>query len=56
MQQIIQMNFPMGVNHLASTQNFPKNLHLLSSDTHTYVCVSEGKKCRFFGKFDIRTK
>ena len=22
-------------------------------DTHTYVCVSGGKKCSFFGKFDM---
>ena len=26
-------------------QNVPKNEHFLSPDTHTYVCVSEGKKC-----------
>ena len=23
---------------------------------HTYVCVSGGKKCQFFGKFCVRTK
>ena len=25
--------------HLGCTQNLPKNLHLLPSDKHTYVCV-----------------
>ena len=25
----------------------------LTSDTHTYVCVSGGKKCLFFGNFDM---
>ena len=34
-----------------STPNFPKNEHFLPSDTHTYVCVSRGKKYSFFGKF-----
>ena len=32
------------------TQNFPKKLHFLPPDTQTYVCVSGGKKCYFFGK------
>ena len=27
--------------------NFPKDEHF------TYVCVSAGKKCSFFGKFDV---
>ena len=36
--------------------NFPKNLHFLPSDTHTYVCVSEDKRCKFFGKFCVRAK
>ena len=31
--------------------NFQKNKHLLSPDMHTCVCVSENKKCLFFGKF-----
>ena len=35
-----------------STPNFPKNEHFLAPDTHTYVCVSGGKKCSFFEKFD----
>ena len=30
-----------------------KSKHFLSPDTHTYVCVSGGKKCSFFGKFDV---
>ena len=29
---------------------------LLPPDTHTYVCISEGKKCSFFEKFCVRTK
>ena len=37
--------------------NFSKNKHFLphflSTDTHTYMCVSEGKKCSFFGKFGV---
>ena len=31
-------------------------LIFLPPDTHTYLCVSEGKNCRFFGKFSLRTK
>ena len=34
-----------------SLPNFPKNEHFLPPGTHTYVCVSEGKKCSFFGSF-----
>ena len=34
-----------------ASPNFPKNEHFLSPDTHMCVCVSEGKKCSFFGKF-----
>ena len=30
---------------------FPKNKNFLPPDTHT--CVSGGKKCLFFGKFDL---
>ena len=36
-----------------STPNFPKNEHFLVPDPHTYVCVSEGKKCSFFGKLGV---
>ena len=36
-----------------SLPNFPKNEHFLPPGTHTYVCVSEGKKCSFFGKFGL---
>ena len=28
-----------------------KKKHFLHPDTHTYVCVSESKKCSFFRKF-----
>ena len=34
--------------------NFPKNLQLTPSpDMYTYVCVSGGKKCKFFEIFVI---
>ena len=33
--------------------NFPKKEHFLPPDTHTYVCVSGGKKPSFFGKFGV---
>ena len=36
-----------------TTPNFPKNEHFLPLDTHTYVCVSGGKKCSFFRKFGL---
>ena len=29
--------------------NSAKNEHFLPSDTHTYLCVSQGAKCSFFG-------
>ena len=44
-------NFKTGVSRKQSTPNFPKNEHLLPPDTHTYVCVSGGKKCWFSEKF-----
>ena len=43
----------MGVSKKKSTPNFPKNEHFLVPDPHTYVCVSEGKKCSFFGKLGV---
>ena len=36
-----------------STLNVPKNKHFLPHDTHTYVCVSGGKRYSFFGKFGV---
>ena len=33
-----------GIIHLVSTQNFSKDLHFLSPDMHTCVCISGGKK------------
>ena len=42
-----------GVSRKQSTPNFLKNEHFLPPDTHTYVCVSGGKKCSFFGKFGV---
>ena len=41
------------VTKIQSTPNFPKNERFLPPDTHTYVCVSGGKKRSFFGKFDV---
>ena len=43
----------MGVSRKQSTPNFPKNEHFLPPDTRTYVWVSGGKKCLFFGKFGV---
>ena len=34
-------------------QIFRKNYNFLPLDTHTYACVSGGKKSLFFGKFDV---
>ena len=38
-----------------SKPNFLKNEHFLLPDKHTYVCLSGGKKCFFFGnaRFEI---
>ena len=51
----------MGISRKQSTPNFPKNDNALPPDTHTYMCVSVGKKCgvsggkkcSFFGKFGV---
>ena len=40
-----------GITRKRSAPNFPKNEHFVSPDTHRCVCISEGKKCSFFGKF-----
>ena len=42
-----------GVSRKQSTPKFTKNKHFLPPDTHTYVCVSGGKKCLFFGNFGV---
>ena len=42
-----------GVTRKQSTPNFPKNKHFLPPDTHTYVCVSEGKKFSIIEKFCV---
>ena len=47
-------NLKAGVSRKQSTPNFPKNGHFLPlKRTRTYVCKSGGKKCTFFGKFDM---
>ena len=42
-----------GVSKKQRTPSFPKNKQFLPHDAHTYVCVSGGKKCLFFGKFGV---
>ena len=47
-------NLKTNVSRKQSIPNFPKNEDfLLPPDTHMYACVSEGKKCSFFGKFGV---
>ena len=46
-------NLKTGVTRKQGTPNFRKNEHFLSLDTHTHLCVSEGKKCSFFGEFGV---
>ena len=42
-----------GVSRKRSMPKFPENKHFLPPDTHTYVCVSGGKKCLFCGNFGV---
>ena len=46
-------NLKTNVSRKQSMSNFPKNKHFLPPDTHTYVCVSGGKKGLFFRKFKV---
>ena len=46
-------NLKTGVSRKQSMPNFPKNENFLPPGMHTYVCISGGKKCPFFGKFDF---
>ena len=41
-----------GIIYLVRMQNLPKNWHFFK----TYMCVSGGKKCKFFRKFCGRTQ
>ena len=41
------------VTRKQGTPNFRKIEHFLPPDTHTYVCVSRGKKCSLLGKFSV---
>ena len=50
---IILTNLKTGISRKQRTSNFPKNEHFLPPDTHTYLCISGGKKCLFFGKFVV---
>ena len=47
------MNLKTVVSKKQSTPNFPKNKHFLAPAKYTYVCVSWGKKCSFFGKIGV---
>ena len=49
------VNLKTGISRKQSTPNFPKNdhSHFLPPDTRTYVSVSGGKKCSFYGKFGV---
>ena len=47
-QNVVKHSNYLGIIHLVSTQNFPKKLYFLPPDTLTYVCVSGGKKCKFW--------
>ena len=44
------LRYCQGIIHLVCTQNFLKYLHFLPPDTFTYMCVSGGKKFKFFRK------
>ena len=46
----------MEISHLKGTQKFLENYHFFPTDTHIYVYVSGGKKCKFYRKFCVRTK
>ena len=46
-------NLKAGVTRKQNTPNFPKKEHFLTPDMYTCVCVSGGKKCSFFGKFNV---
>ena len=58
----IQDNIMSAIRQTGKSQNgcykktkrtkFSRKEHL-PSDTHTYVCVTAGKKCSFFGKFGV---
>ena len=48
---IIIYTFNFEIILLVRTQNFPKHLHFLSPDTHTYVCVSALRNISFSASF-----
>ena len=47
------VNLKTRVLRKQGSPNFSKNEHFLPPDTHTYVCVSGGKKCSFLGKIGM---
>ena len=42
-----------GGNKKAKHAKFSERRTFPTPNTHTYACVSEGKKCSFFGKFGV---
>ena len=48
---LMMLRMFLGIIHLVRTQNFPKNEHLLSPDTHMYVYVSGDKNVSFSENF-----
>ena len=49
----MELNLKTEVTRKQSKPNIPKNQHFLPPDAHTYLCISGGKKCSFFGKFGV---
>ena len=47
------VNLKTGVTRKQSLPNYSKNEHLLPSDRHTYMFVSEDINVRFFGIFVV---
>ena len=44
------------ISYLVRTQNFPKNYYFLSPDRLKHVCLTGGKRYKFFGKLCLRYK
>ena len=47
------VNFHNGDNKKTKHVKFSKKRTFLSPDKYTYVCLSGGKKCSLFRKFDV---
>ena len=44
----MSLHFLSGIIHLVRVENFPKDLHFLLPDTHTYTSVSGGVRILVF--------